>query len=116
MTSTMAKKHSRLARCPACQASLPVSSHGHCPACGKSATGPNRSVHIEPSFRDSLTGERRREFYEGQKPLAVLMILIVFISPILGVFLEGVPGLLFGVIIPVAGYYLTPYVVLRLTR
>ena len=97
----MAKKHSRLARCPACQASLPVSSHGHCPACGK---------------RDSLTGERRREFYEGHKPLAVLMILIVFISPILGVFLEGVPGLLFGVIIPVAGYYLTPYVVLRLTR
>jgi Protein of unknown function (DUF3040). len=71
---------------------------------------------MEPSFKDSLTGERRREFYERHKPLAVLMILIVFISPILGVFLKGVPGLLLGVIIPVAGYYLTPYVVVRLTR
>jgi hypothetical protein len=112
----MAKKHSRLARCPACQTTLPVGSHGHCPACGKPATGPNRSAHMEPSFKDSLTGERRREFYEGHKPLAVLMILIVFISPILGVFLKGVPGLLLGVIIPVAGYYLTPYVALRLIR
>jgi hypothetical protein len=71
---------------------------------------------MDPSFKDSLKAERRREFYERHKPLATLMILIVFISPILGVFLKGVPGLLLGVIIPVAGYYLTPYVVLRLTR
>ena len=112
----MAKKHSRLARCSACQATLPVGSHGRCPACGKPAAGPNRSAHMDPSFKDSLTGERRREFYERHKPLAVLMILIVFISPILGVFLKGVPGLLLGVIIPVAGYYLTPYVALRLIR
>jgi hypothetical protein len=114
--ATMVKKHSRLARCPACQILLPVGSHGRCPACGTLTTGPDRSVHMEPSFKDLLTGERRREFYERHKPLAVLMILIVFISPILGVFLKGVPGLLLGVIIPVAGYYLTPYVALRLTR
>ncbi len=116
MVSRMAKKHSRLARCPACQASLPAGHHGVCPSCGKPATGSNRSAHMESSFKDSLTGERRREFYERHKPLAVLMVLIVFLSPILGVFLKGVPGLLLGVIIPVAGYYLIPYIVLRLVR
>jgi len=44
------------------------------------------------------------------------MVLIVFSCPILGVFLKGVPGLILGVVIPVVGYYLIPYVVLRLLR
>ena len=112
----MAKKHSLVARCHFCQASLPGGHHGVCPGCGKSTTGSNRSVSMEPSFKDSLTGERRREFYERHKSLAVLLVLIVFISPILGVFLKGVPGLLLGVIIPVAGYYFLPYVGSRLAR
>ena len=76
----------------------------------------DRSVHMERSFKDSLTAERRRDFYERHKALAVLMVLIVFICPILGVFLKGVPGLILGVVIPVVGYYLIPYVVLRLLR
>ncbi|HET7057527.1 MAG TPA: hypothetical protein VFI05_02270 [Nitrospiraceae bacterium] len=71
---------------------------------------------MERSFKDSLTAERRRDFYERHKPLAVLMVLIVFSCPILGVFLKGVPGLILGVVIPVVGYYLIPYVVLRLLR
>ena len=76
----------------------------------------DRSVHVERSFKDSITAERRRDFYERHKPLAVLMVLIVFSCPILGVFLKGVPGLILGVVIPVVGYYLIPYVVLRLLR
>jgi len=68
------------------------------------------------SFKGSLTSEGRREFYERHKPIAVLMVLIVFIAPILGVFLEGVPGLLLGASAPIVGYYLTPYLVLRLVR
>ena len=44
------------------------------------------------------------------------MVIIVFTSPILGVFLDGVPGLLLGAIAPIVGYYLIPYLVLRLAR
>ena len=112
----MVKKHSPTVCCRFCQATLPAGHSGVCPDCGKSATGPNRSVHRDPSFKDSLTAERRKDFYEQHKPIAVLMVLIVFSFPILGVFLKGVPGLLLGVIIPIAGYYLLPYVVLRLVR
>jgi hypothetical protein len=37
------------------------------------------------------------------------MMLIIFSFPIAGVFVKGVPGLLFGVVSSVLGYYLLPY-------
>lgn len=66
------------------------------------------------SFAGSLKSEPRRNFYEHHKPIAVLMILIVFLLPIVGVSAIGVPGAVLGVVISVLGYYLTPYVVLKL--
>ena len=42
------------------------------------------------------------------------MILIVFLLPIVGVFVTGLSGAVLGVIISVAGYFLTPYAVLKL--
>ena len=61
------------------------------------------------SFSDSLTNARRSAFYERHKPIAVVMILIVFLLPFVGVFLRGLIGAVSGVIISVLGYYLTPY-------
>jgi len=66
------------------------------------------------SFRGSLKSEPRRSFYERHKPIAVLMILILFLLPIVGVFVIGVPGAVLGVVVSVLGYYLTPYVILKL--
>jgi len=68
----------------------------------------------EPSFTGSLKSEPRRSFYEHHKPIAVLMILILFLLPIVGVFVIGVSGAVLGVVISVLGYYLTPYVILKL--
>ena len=76
----------------------------------------NRSSSLDSSLKSSLTSERRRDFYERHKSIAVLMILIVFISPIFGVFLGGVTGLLLGAIVPIVAYYLLPYLVLRLVK
>jgi uncharacterized membrane protein SpoIIM required for sporulation len=70
--------------------------------------------HSEPSFTGSLKSEQRSNFYEHNKPIAVLMILILFLFPIVGVFVIGVSGAVLGVVISVLGYYLTPYVVLKL--
>jgi hypothetical protein len=70
--------------------------------------------HSDLSFTGSLKSEPRRNFYEHHKPVAVLMILIVFLLPIVGVSVIGVPGAVLGVILSVLGYYLTPYVVLKL--
>ena len=53
------------------------------------------------SFSESLTNARRTAFYESHKPIAVVMILIVFLLPFVGVFLRGLIGAVSGVIISV---------------
>ena len=72
------------------------------------------TLHSELSFADSLKSNERTGFYERHKPIAVAMILIVFLLPIAGVFVLGLPGGVLGVIVSAAAYLLTPYVVLKL--
>jgi hypothetical protein len=67
------------------------------------------------SFTDSLTSARRTAFYESHKHLAVAMILIVFLLPFVGIFVSGLFGAVLCVIISVLCYYLTPYVVIKLS-
>lgn len=68
----------------------------------------------ELSFTGSLTSEQRTGFYERHKPIAVVMILLVFLLPFIGMFLWGLFGVALGALISVLGYYLTPYAVLKL--
>jgi hypothetical protein len=70
--------------------------------------------HPKLSFTGSLKSDQRQDFYERNKPIAGLMILIVFLFPIIGVFVMGLSGAVLGVAISVLGYYLTPYAVLKL--
>lgn len=62
---------------------------------------------------DSFNSERRRRFYEGHRSLALLMILIVFLSPFAGLYVASLPGAVIGVLISFVGYYVTPYVWLK---
>ena len=66
------------------------------------------------SFMDSLQADQRRNFYERHRSLAVTMILIVFLFPFAGLYVTGLFGAVLGVLLSVAGYYLTPYVWLKL--
>lgn len=67
----------------------------------------------DPSFTDSLTSVQRTGFYESHKPIAVVMILVVFLLPFIGMIVWGLLGVVLGVIISVLAYYLTPYAVLK---
>jgi len=66
------------------------------------------------SFTDSLKSDQRREFYERHKGLAVMMILVVFLLPFVGLLVKGLFGAVLGALISFVAYYLTPYVVLKL--
>jgi hypothetical protein len=112
----MAKKRDRPAVCHNCKTALPARHHGPCPNCGNQVTLVTESVHSERAFKGSIASDARRDFYEGHKPVAVVMILIIFTFPIAGVFIRGVPGLLFGVASSVLGYYLLPYAVHAVRR
>ena len=70
--------------------------------------------HSELSFTDSLKSDERTGFYERHKPIAVVVILIVFLLPIAGVFAVGLSGGVLGVIVSAAAYLLTPFIVLKL--
>ena len=68
----------------------------------------------EVTFSDSLKSDQRKAFYEGHKGIAVVMIVVLFLLPIVGVFVRGLSGAIMGVLISVVAYYLTPYVMLKL--
>ena len=70
----------------------------------------------ELSFIDSLKREPRRHFYERHTRIAIAMILIVFFAPFVGVVVKGLIGAVWGVVLSVVGFYLTPYAVLKLRQ
>jgi len=71
-------------------------------------------VRSDLSFADSLSSDHRRRFYEGRRSIALLMILIVFLSPFAGLYVTGLFGAVLGVLLSIAAYYVTPYVWLKL--
>jgi hypothetical protein len=62
------------------------------------------------SFTESFNSEHRRRFYEGHRSLALLMILVVFLSPFAGLYVAKLFGAVLGVLISFAAYYLTPFI------
>jgi len=63
---------------------------------------------------DSFNSEHRRRFYESHRSLALLMILIVFLSPFAGLYVASLFGAVIGVLLSFVAYYLTPYLWLKL--
>ena len=115
----MGKKRHRATVCHHCKRVLQVRHHGPCPTCGAQVTVGDHGVHPQRVFNRSRSSDTRRDFYEAHKRLAIVMILIIFTFPIAGVFLGGIPGLLFGVASSVLGYYLLPsagHIVRRISR
>ena len=66
------------------------------------------------SFTDSLQSDFRRTLYEDHRSIAMVMVLIVFLSPFAGLYVTGLFGAVLGMLLSVAAYYLTPYVVFLL--
>ena len=57
---------------------------------------------------ESFTADHRRTFYERHRSLAVLMILILFLAPFAGLYVTGLLGVVVGVGLSVAAYFLMP--------
>lgn len=112
----MAKKRERPTICPNCKRVRQVRHHGPCPSCGDQPVVGGHEHRLERESKRSLSSDTRRDFYEAHKPIAIVMILIIFTFPIAGVFIRGVPGLLFGAVSSILGYYLLPYAVLAVRR
>ena len=85
-------------------------------ACSRIPYCSRSSMALPPdiSFADSLKRDQRRAFYEAHKDIALVMILVVFLFPIVGVNVSGLLGAAWGVVTSILAYYLMPYVTLKL--
>ena len=68
------------------------------------------------SFTDSLKTDQRKAFYEAHKDIALVMVFVVFLLPLFGVYVSGLLGAALGMVISIAAYFLTPYVILKLGK
>lgn len=66
------------------------------------------------SFTGSFNADVRRRFYESHRSIALLMILIVFLSPFAGLYVAALFGAVSGVLISFVAYYVTPYIWLKI--
>ena len=66
------------------------------------------------SLADSFKSDRRKAFYERHKGVALIMILIVFLFPLIGVLAKGLVGAALGMLSSVLAYYLAPFALLKL--
>ena len=68
------------------------------------------------TFLESLKSDQRKAFYESHKGVAMVMILIVFFAPFVGLAIRGLGAAVIGVVLSIAAYYLAPYIVQSLTE
>ena len=108
MTVAMAESY---AVCKACGTKLPINHQGACSECGKDA-GANKFVSVEPGqYRVAglpVTVLTTKEFYEKNAAAHRAVVGIAIASPLVGLVVGGVPGVIVGGVISAVSYFLGP--------
>ncbi len=93
-------------KCIHCGADRIEGDMGPCPVCGKK--GRTISVYIKEDLilSGSLNWKHTREYYEKNRSIHLIVLIITVASPFTGLFLAGIPGVIFGVIFGVFSYIL----------
>lgn len=91
--------------CNNCGASVDQSRDEPCPHCGQEA-GKRIGVVVSDLLesRDSVSWERRREFWEVNWPWLILVSVISVTSPFIGLMIAGVLGVVVGLLIGVVEF------------
>lgn len=100
--------------CDNCKVKLPDAHSGVCPKCGH--LGKNTEIQINDSLAvsDSFSWRTTREFYEKNKPILTVIVVLSIISPLVGVVLAGVPGIIVGFLISGFCYFLSPRAIIKI--
>jgi hypothetical protein len=98
--------------CNHCWASVDPYRDEPCPHCGQEA-GKRIGVEITDQLqtRDSVSWERRREFWEVNWPWLVLVGVISVVSPFVGLVIAGLPGVVVGLLIGVVEFVVGIYAI-----
>jgi len=80
-----------------------------CPACGCKSRIISASVQDGICLSDSVGWISRREFYEKNQTLFIMIVAITIISPFIGLVLAGIPGIVVGLLLGAVSYILGPH-------
>jgi hypothetical protein len=87
--------------CKDCNTELQVSHSGPCPKCG----GLNKIVKVnliaKVLFSATVNWEKRVEYLEKNPRILTVVIVLSILSPFIGLFVVGIPGVLIGLTISV---------------
>jgi len=86
------------AECKFCGALLEPSHEGPCTNCGHQGKLLKASISGKVEFRGTLTVTSIREYYEQNRWVLVLNILLTVLLSVLGVFIAGLWGVAFGIV------------------
>lgn len=84
-----------------------------CPVCGGKNRIMSPSVNDNIGLSGSVGWKSRREFYEKNRALLWVIVAITVISPLLGLLLAGIPGVIVGFLLSGASYFLGPRAVTK---
>ena len=99
--------------CKWCNSPLPLNYTGPCPVCGKEGSKGTIDTKETIGVKDSLKWESRREFNEKNPKINLLIIVITFGSPLLGLIFYGPVGVIIGLFFGLLSYWLGPHAVTK---
>lgn len=99
--------------CAHCGTVLPNEHTSPCPKCGQKGRRISVNISENIAVSDRLTWETRREFYE-KKPLALAVVIAITVgAPFLGLVLVGWLGVIIGLMLGVAAYWIGPFAIMK---
>ena len=101
-------------RCKWCGVSLAQNHIGPCPSCGKAGKEGTIILDEKINMKDSMNWERRKEFFEENPKIKLLVIAITIASPIIGLFLAKIWGFIGGLGFGALTYWLSPSAIIKI--
>jgi ribosomal protein S27AE len=87
-----------------------------CPRCGSLARHFEAIVTEEIRIKDFVSWERKRTYIKKHRFIGAILFVLAIISPFVGYIFEGILGIIIGLVISLASYFVGPYIAQKATE
>ena len=109
----MSEKPKATAVCKWCGTSLPLNHRGPCPKCGKEGKVILLTLKESVTLKESLRWRIQKEFFEENPKIKWILTTITLASPLIGLVLSGVAGIIVGIGLGILSLLLGPYAIIK---
>ena len=109
----MSEKPEVIAVCKWCGTPLPPNHSGPCPKCGKEGKMVFLTLKESVTLKESLKWKAQKEFFEENPKIKWILTMITLASPLIGLVLSGVAGIIVGIGLGILSLLLGPYAIIK---